>query len=418
MNLTEAQECLIRLAGEEPPQKNHSRPEIKWLDMQYAALLKQKRFSSRRKADEYLFQQIYGKNARSETELLKIRYWRTGQHLPVNYETCLALGRALELDEDAIRYLLQGYFDSCDRRFETSSEDPVYLCRKNYMEDLIRRYFSNIPEERIRSLRSSRKNMHRYLRHLYYTDAMSYVSQSRHASQPAPPGHLVSCSYDSELTRTLQLLGNVPRKTILRHLILLGMPDISLDWLNQSLSALGYLPLEETHTLRTGERLDAILIRLMELYDSVREEMTPDEARLWMQQCCRTLDRTFIQAGKKKSALYVFQSARLTGQAARSSAKPCRTAGCLPHGSHCLGCSLPRGPQKQLAISDVLTYNQDVRQFWEEHGFGCVGGVRSHTDYPGNTLRLTDIFYDIFASSSSISSFFPITIRCSSERMI
>ncbi len=308
MNLTEAQDCLIQLASEEPSQKNHNRPEIKWLDTQYAALLKQKRFSSRHKADEYLFQQIYGKNALSETELLKIRYWRTGQHLPVNYETCLALGRALELDENAMRYLLQGYFDNCDRQFETISEDPVYLRRKHYMEDLVRRYFSNIPAERLHSLRGRSKNIRQYLRHLYYTDAMSYVGQSRHASKAAPPGHLVSCSYDSELNRTLQLLGNVPRKTILRHLILLGMPDISLEWLNQSLSVLGYLPLEETHTLKTGERLDAILIRLMELYDSVREEMTPDEARLWMQQCCQALDRTFIQTGKKNLRFMHFKA--------------------------------------------------------------------------------------------------------------
>ena len=31
-------------------------------------------------------------------------------------------------------------------------------------------------------------------------------------------------------------------------------------------------------------------------------------------------------------------------------------------------------------------------QFWEECGFARIGGVRSHTDYPGNTLWLVAFY--------------------------
>ena len=47
---------------------------------------------------------------------------------------------------------------------------------------------------------------------------------------------------------------------------------------------------------------------------------------------------------------------------------------------------------KPLANKSYALYNDLVRRFWEERGFGRVGGVRSHTDYPGNTLRPADIF--------------------------
>ncbi|MDE6621348.1 MAG: hypothetical protein K2K74_12845 [Lachnospiraceae bacterium] len=80
-------------------------------------------------------------------------------------------------------------------------------------------------------------------------------------------GHFLSVSYESELTKSFKLEGEIPRKTMLRHLLLLGMPFISHQVLNDGLMNLGYLPLTEGHTMITGEYLDVLLLFFLSLYE-------------------------------------------------------------------------------------------------------------------------------------------------------
>ena len=79
-------------------------------------------------------------------DILKIRYWRTGRHLPVNHRQCVAFGRALGLDGEEMRYLLQGYYDGCDEVHEEESTDmqSVYWKRRKAMQRLVDGYLRGI----------------------------------------------------------------------------------------------------------------------------------------------------------------------------------------------------------------------------------------------------------------------------------
>ena len=54
------------------------------------------------------------------------------------------------------------------------------------------------------------------------------------------------------------------------------------------------------------------------------------------------------------------------------------------------------GMQVCIAKPILEPYNRDCPQFREECGFARIGGVRSHMDYPGNTLRLGTLFVSFF----------------------
>lgn len=62
---------------------------------------------------------MLGREPRTGTESLKIRYWRTGRYTPVNREQCLRLAGALELTEEEKRFLIQGYFDRSETVYDT-----------------------------------------------------------------------------------------------------------------------------------------------------------------------------------------------------------------------------------------------------------------------------------------------------------
>ena len=205
-------------------------------------------------------------------------------------------------------YLLQGYFDSCDTFFEKDTRDPVYQQRTAQISQLCDGYLRRIPYARLVKMNIPPDQTEHYLRHLYYTDALFYIYSNSSAEDPYKSKHITSNTYNSELKRTLKLLGSIPRKTMIRHLILLGMPDINLEWINQNLKALGYLPLIPDHTLRTGEQFDRMLIRLLKLYEECCKECSDEERRLWMQDNCRLLDRIFKQAEKNNLRFMYFKA--------------------------------------------------------------------------------------------------------------
>ncbi len=104
-----------------------------------------------------------------------------------------------------------------------------------------------------------------YLRHLYFTDALNYIDSSN-TSRALLTKHIISSGYDSEFSRQLRLIGEIPRKTMLRHLLTMRLPAYTLDQLNKDLVFLGYLPLDEEHSLIHGERMDWLIIHFLELY--------------------------------------------------------------------------------------------------------------------------------------------------------
>ena len=62
--------------------------------------------------------------------------------------------RALELSADETQYLIQGYYDRCDRVFETEEPDAVYLERIRLLGQLKQEYLDKVhPVIRLRFIR-------------------------------------------------------------------------------------------------------------------------------------------------------------------------------------------------------------------------------------------------------------------------
>ena len=88
----------------------------------------------------------------------------------------MAFGRALELSADETQYLIQGYYDRCDRVFETEEPDAVYLERIRLLGQLKQEYLDKVhPVIRLQIYQAGTE-LEQSLRHLYYTDASRYFS--------------------------------------------------------------------------------------------------------------------------------------------------------------------------------------------------------------------------------------------------
>lgn len=289
----EMEQLLAGILEKQEPE----RPELLWLQEQFRQFMDREGVNSKKEADRRIFQRMYGKTPRKDSEFLKIRYWRTGRHVPASYEECRTLGQALCLKEDQLRYLMQGYYDSCDRVFWSMPEksQEVYWKRRAHLEQLVDGYLCRVSQKRMEELKIKEDQLCHSIRHLYYTDALHYVSRECTRQKYTLERHITSINYDSELSRNLKLLGVIPRKTMIRHLFILGMPELSLDFINNMLKKMGYLPLEPEHTLRTGECLDLLLIRLLTRYEAVRKERGAKEGIQWMQKGLRALDELLEQ---------------------------------------------------------------------------------------------------------------------------
>lgn len=301
-------EELVELADECMERKGKERPEVSWLKERYREFMTKEGIRAKEEADRLLYERMYGEGPIKAQDTLKIRYWRTGRHYPINYRQCAAFGDALGLSREDMRFLLLGYYDSCDEIHEKPEDGrAVYWERRRAMEQLTERYLSQMPQERLEQMNITKNVLEHNMRHLYYTDALRYVGRPSGHGQYMER-HITSVNYDSELGRNMKLLGVIPRKTMIRHLIILGMPGISLEWMNMQLRNFGYLELQEGHTLKSGESLDWLLIRLIAKYEKARENRSAQECCRWMQECCRILDTYFEEKGWNYLRFMYFKS--------------------------------------------------------------------------------------------------------------
>lgn len=308
MSGTDTREETIRLAMECMALQHGERPEVQWLKEKYQEFMRREGIGGKEEADKCIYRRMYGKEPVKQQDILKIRYWRTGRHLPVNHGQCISFGRALGLDGADLRYLLQGYYAGCDEIYQEESPDmqSVYWKRRNAMQRLADGYLRKMPQARLEQMNITRSTLEHSIRHLYYTDALSYIY--RGMSEWYLTSHITSMNYDSELGRNMKLLGVIPRKTMIRHLVILGMPGLNLERLNRLLRNFGYLELQEQHTMRSGERLDWLLIRLFAKYEAFRKEHTAQECSLWMQKKCSLLDACFAAEGRNHLRFMYFKS--------------------------------------------------------------------------------------------------------------
>lgn len=272
------------------------RPENQWMKLKYDRFRIEAGGLAKAEADKYIYRKMYGADPAKASDTLKIRYWRTGRHLPVTREQCITFGRAINLSEKEMKYMIQAYYDRCDYVFEEGSQQHVYLKRKLQMDELVKEYLEKVhPSLKLRLYRFG-NNMEHNLRHLYYTDAKSYLKNCTVEEIEVEP-HITSINYESEFSRQMKLLGEIPRKTMIRHLLIFSMPFINRELMNKRLELFGYLPLDREHTQVDGSRLDQLLLGVFELYEKYCTGKEPLECVKWFHHMYSVLDHYLENIG-------------------------------------------------------------------------------------------------------------------------
>ena len=173
--------------------------ETVWIRDRFEDVARSQNLSGRGALDRLVFARLYGRPPEKSTKQLPIRYWRTGRHKPQSREQCLALGRALALDEADTAFLLQGYYDSADRIFSpTDHQDPVYRRRRSYLEALETQYLAAVHPLELERLNIPWEKPGEYLRHCYVQDARQYVDTKNKLDGTS---HLNSANYVNEFQR-------------------------------------------------------------------------------------------------------------------------------------------------------------------------------------------------------------------------
>lgn len=296
-----AEMCMEPLPGE--------RAENRWLKERYEEFRRRHGGIGKAEADVSIYRTMYGAEPEKPSDVLKIRYWRTGRHLPINREQCEGFGKAMELSENHARFLLQGYFDRSDRAFETETEDAVYQERRALLEELKKEYLDKIPPMVRLQLYQESRGMEQSLRHLYYSDAKRYLNPDR-PEDARLERHFVSISYDSEFRRQMKLLGEIPRRTMIRHILIFSVPYISRELLSSRLSALGYLPLDENHTQTDGSRLDLLVMGFLKLYEETCTGKAPETCAEWFRRAYAILDAILKEHGADNLRFFYFKTIR------------------------------------------------------------------------------------------------------------
>lgn len=292
---------------------NEKRPELEWVRNRYEWIQEKYNLKNKTETDRFLYERMHGRTPEKNTEFLKIRYWRTGKYVPGSREQCLMFGKALELSEDDLRFMMQGYCDRSEDIYATAESQRNRKCcgRKACLKKIVEEYIRNVPEEKLESLHVPKEKAEMFFRHLYFTDAFQYVELQSGVDSDIMRKHITSYRYQSEFARQMQLRGEIPRKVFIRHLLILGLPELTLEKLNSQLQFFGYLGLDEEHTMVRGERLDWLLIRLFGMYEEILCREEKEVCLRWFQKACRTLDRVFCEEGYKRLRFMYFKALKV-----------------------------------------------------------------------------------------------------------
>ena len=73
------------------------RPEVKWLQKKYDLFMRQNGLTSKTEADTLLYEKMYAALPEKNSQITKLRLWRTGHHIPSDRNQSLMFGKALGL---------------------------------------------------------------------------------------------------------------------------------------------------------------------------------------------------------------------------------------------------------------------------------------------------------------------------------
>lgn len=243
-----AEECLA-LGKKE-------RPEKQWMKKMYDRFRVQNGQIGKAAADELLFRRMYAAEPGKTSDTLKIRYWRTGRHMPVSREQCELFGKALNLSEEEQRFLIQGYYDRCDQVFEAGAAGMVYGKRLELLEKLSREYLDKVHPM--------------VKRQLYHAGVK--LDQS------------------------------------LRHLMIFAIPFVNEERISRYLEILGYLSLDENHTQVDGSCLDRLLLGYLRLYEQFCAGSEPEDCCQWFRESSQILDGYLEKRQNTSLRLFYFKA--------------------------------------------------------------------------------------------------------------
>lgn len=271
--------------------------ETLWIQRMFDRFAQRHKLSGKMEADLRISQRM---GLTEPSSPLKVRFWRTRRHLPQTREECIRLGQALDLSHEEMTILLQRYYDGSDCVFTTDAAqpgdpyhrhttDPLYQVRLRFVNESLGQYLARFSAVQQAPL-VKRTPIARYVRHQFCLDALRYIHCPDPARQDLWDKHLLSSGFSSEFSRTIALHGHIPRKTMLRCLFLFFGPEVSCQKLNDALVHLGYAPLSADHALPGGQRLDALVLGVLALYETCAET-EPSRRLAWLQSLCRALDQ-------------------------------------------------------------------------------------------------------------------------------
>ena len=194
------------------------RPEVQWLQKQHVLFMEKNGLTAKRDADTFLYEKMYAALPEQDSQITKVRFWRTGHHVPSDRTQLLMFGKALGLSGDDQQYLLQVYADRSDLVFDASSADSaLYQERCRIMDTMIGEYLSKLHPMERRKYGISSEDPLPSLRHIYFSQACEYTFRSAEADT-RQISRMASISYGSEFLKNTKLLGETPRQTMIRHI--------------------------------------------------------------------------------------------------------------------------------------------------------------------------------------------------------
>lgn len=302
---------IIKLAQEVISREPWRRPEADWIQQKVDDLAAAEGIESRAETDSLIYEKMYAR-APKKTDVTKIRYWRTGHHLPASREEALRFAGALQMDERERLYFLQACMEKSDVVYEKIPDEEAarkeYERRTALMETMISEYIAAVPAHRMFQLDISYENLAAHARHLYCIDALSATAFPENLlKKEVLEQHFCSNNYEAEFLRIRRFLGEIPRRTILRQTLLMGVPYLNRRLVDERLIGLGYLPLTEGHTSPRGALVDDLVIGFLKLYEETCGGEAPLVCRNWVLEQFQRLDRYLLDCRKEEYRIFYFR---------------------------------------------------------------------------------------------------------------
>lgn len=123
---------VIELAKKVISQEPVCRDETKWIQRQVDRFAAAEGIRGRAETDRAIYERMYAK-APLPKDMVKIRYWRTGQHLPSGRREALMFAGAIGLDAGETEYFLQACMEKAIwyLRSRRIRKTPMGICTEN-----------------------------------------------------------------------------------------------------------------------------------------------------------------------------------------------------------------------------------------------------------------------------------------------